>query len=179
MKKGPSDHVDAPAPIAPVTPLVRREATMAFKNENLDLQHLVRELHVLRDHNRSFKEGDAQDTLLLVAEGAMALIVIERFLRAVLQGEATESMTLFNLLEKALSKNLMRLPWDDQKVGIRTLTDVRNTILHGNFEQAARLSGCASVPEFFRTQFGREIEQLYKVADHLFRQIDPNTGRPA
>ena len=152
---------------------------MTFKDENLDLQHLVRELRVLRDHNRSFKEGDPQDTLLHVAEGAMALIVIERFLRAVLHDEATDTMTLFNLLERAMSRKLVRLPWDDQKIGIKMLTDVRNTILHGNFEQAARLAGCASVPEFFRTQFAGEIEQLHQIAADLFRQIDPITGRPA
>jgi hypothetical protein len=70
-------------------------------------------------------------------------------------------MTLFNLLERAMSRKLVRLPWDDQKIDSKMLTDVRNTIRHGNFEQAARQAGCASGPEFFKTQFAGEIERLY------------------
>ena len=150
---------------------------MAFKDDHLDLQHLVRELHVLRRHNLGFKEGDPHDELLLFAEGAVVLLTLERFMRAILGTDATDADTLFNLLQKAVSKNLIRLPWNDQEDGIKRLKDVRNTILHGNFEQAARQAGCASVPEFFKTKFAAEIERLYEVTDGLFRQIDPATGR--
>ncbi len=151
---------------------------MAFKDEHLELQHLVRELHVLRRHNLRFKAGDRQDDLLLFAEGAVVLIVLERFVRAVLGADANEGDTLFNLLQKAVSKKVLRLPWDDQDEGIRRLKEVRNTILHGNFEQAARQAGAASVADYFGGTFAAEIERLYQIVDFLFRQIDPETGRP-
>lgn len=149
-----------------------------FKDDHLDLQHLVRELHVLRRHNLKFKAGDPQDDLLLFAEGAVVLLTMERCVRAVLGPDATDADTLFNLLQKAVSKGLLRLPWEVQEDGIRRLKEVRNTILHGNFEQAARQAGCASVAEFFQTKFAGEVERLYEVGDSLFRQIDPATGRP-
>lgn len=153
---------------------------MTFKDRYLDLQHLVRELQVLRQHNLQFKEGDPQDGLLLSAEAALVLLVLERFIRAVLGGETTDRDTLHSLLQKATSKKrgpLLILLWDDQQDGIRRICAVRNTLLHGNYEQAAREAGCATVADYFKTQFAGEIEAMYKVVDDLFKQIDPETGR--
>lgn len=150
---------------------------MTFKDEHLDLQHLVRELHVLRRHNLRFKEGDPQDQLLVFAEGAVVLMTMERFLRAILGADASDGDTIYNLLQKAVSRGLLQLPWADAQDGIRRLKDVRNTILHGNFEQGARQARCASAAVYFKTQFAAEIERLYEITECFFRQIDPVTGR--
>jgi hypothetical protein len=55
---------------------------------------------------------------------------------------------------------------------------VRNTLLHGNYAQAARRANCASVSDYFKTQFAGELEGMFKVTDFIIKQIDPATGRP-
>ena len=151
--------------------------TSSFRDQHLDLQHLVRELRVLRNHNLKFKEGAPQDTMLMFAEAALVVLVLERFVR-VLLGDATDRETLHNLLERAVSRRLIRLPWDDQQEGIKKIVGVRNTMLHGNYEQAAREAGCSKVPEYFKTQFAGEVERLYLITNEVFTQIDPETGKP-
>ena len=49
--------------------------------------------------------------------------------------------------------------------------------MHANFEQAARQAGCASAADYFATQFAAEVETTFNIAEHLFKQIDPATGR--
>jgi hypothetical protein len=149
-----------------------------FREENLALQHLVRELVLIRDHNLQFKEGNSQKHLLLFAESALANIVLEHFVRLVVGNQAPPDATLFTLLEIAVSKKLLMLPWDSQADGIRKLCNVRNTTLHGNYAQAAKDAGCASVLEFFRTQATSETENVFRVVDYLMKQIDPETGLP-
>lgn len=151
----------------------------SFKDKYRDLQELVRELFVLRRWNLRFKDSDSQAEFLLFAEGAIVLVVLERFLRAILGARATEKHTLYNLLQIATSGDdpLLRLPADDTQLLITQLKDVRNTILHGNFEQASQQAKCANVAEFFKTQFAAEIERLTRIVDALFKQIDPETGR--
>lgn len=151
---------------------------MTFKDEHPEIQHLVRELQLLRSHNLRFQQGDPQDKLLLFAEGAVALIVIERFARAVLGSRAAANDTLFNLLQQAVRDGMFTLPFDNQQDGIQRIKDVRNTILHGNYEQASKQAGCSSVAEYFKTQFASEVEQTYQIASYLFEQIDNRTGKP-
>jgi hypothetical protein len=155
-------------------------STLSFKDRHRELQEIVREHTFLRDHNRSFKEGDSQATLLLIAEAALICLVLERFLRAILGTNANESDSLFNLLEKATSKRhaLIRVPWNNQEDGIRKVVNIRNTLLHGNYEQAAQEAGCSGIEEYFRNQFAAETEGMYKIVDHIFRQIDSATGLP-
>ena len=71
---------------------------------------------------------------------ALTCLALERFLRIILGSEATDADTLHNLLEKATCQrlNLLTLPCDDRQDGIRRIVAVRNTLLHGNYEQAAR-----------------------------------------
>ena len=149
-----------------------------FKDQFKDFQHLARELKILREHNKSFKEGDSQDRLLLFAEGAIVLLTLERFLRILPGVEATERDTLPNLLEKATSesRNVLVLSAENRQDAIKKITDVRNTILHGNFEQAAKQAGVKGTEEYFKTQYASEIETLYNLADSLVSQIDPATG---
>jgi hypothetical protein len=149
-----------------------------FKERHRDLQELVRELAVVRRHNLQFKAGDAQTTLLMFAEFALVLITLERFVRVVVGVDPNDESSLFNLLEQATSRKLLELPFDDQHDGIRKICKVRNTILHGNFEQAALGAGVADVRTYFQTVFAGELEAMMKIADYLMQQIDPATGQP-
>ncbi len=90
----------------------------------------------------------------MFAEAALVCLALERFLRAIL-GEVNDGATLYNLLEQAVSRKLVRLPWDDQQDGIKRICSVRNTLLHGNYEQAARDAGSSSVAEYFKTDSHR------------------------
>jgi len=153
------------------------DSDLTFKDAHREIQELVRELGIIRAHNLKFKESDPQDTVLMFAEAALVLIVLERFVRAVVP-DARDNDTIYNLLQRAVSKGLLKVPWDDQEDGIRRIKDVRNTLLHGNYELAASQSGCSSVREFFKEKFASEVETLTRVVDDLMRQIDPVTGRP-
>lgn len=151
---------------------------MGFKEDHPEFHHLVREVMLLRQHNLQFKDGDPQDRLLFFAEAALVCLALERFVRAVLGADAGDRDTLYNLMQKAVSKGLIRLPWDDQEEGIRKVSAVRNTLLHGNYEQAAREAGCSSPAEYFQKQFAGEVESMFKITDFIVKQIDSETGRP-
>jgi hypothetical protein len=150
-----------------------------FKDQNEPMQHLVRELHLLRQHNMSFKDGDRLDNVLMLAEGATVTLAIEHFVRIVLGDRAQERDTLGTLLQLATAgpKPLLVLPLDDQADGRRKLCRVRNALMHGNFKQAAREAGCASVRQYFQTQFAGEIETSFRILRDLTSQIDIRTGR--
>jgi hypothetical protein len=92
--------------------------------------------------------------------------------------ETLNKTTLYPLLEMAITRKLITLPFADQKVGVKEVCDVRNTLLHGNYAQAAINAKCASVGEYFKTQFASEVESMTKVTDHIMKQIDPQTGKP-
>ena len=150
----------------------------AFKDENRALQELARELTLVRNHNLTFKDGDNLAEVLLFAEAGLVCMTFEHFVRVVVGTEAPAGATLYNLLEQAVARDLIKLPWDDQQDGIKKVCAVRNGILHGNYAQAAREAGKGSVAEYFKTVFASEIEVMYQVVDDLMKQIDVNTGRP-
>ena len=151
---------------------------MAFKEQYQDLQEILREMRLLRSHNLTFRAGDSQEKILLFAEACVVLLALERFLRVILQKKATEQDTLPNLLEKATSRRigLLTLPGEERSELIRQVKDVRNTTLHGGFEQAARDAGCGGVAEYFQTQFASEVETMTELLGRLMAQIDPDTG---
>jgi hypothetical protein len=153
-------------------------AALTFKQRNREIQEMVRELMVLRSHNLKFGPNDPQDTFLLFAEAAVVIVIIERFVRALLGPEATDKDTLWPLLEKLVNRKVLVLPFRDQKEGIKVICGVRNAILHGNFEQAAAHEGLATPAEFFKTRFAVWVETTTKVVDKLMAQIDPDTGLP-
>ncbi len=153
-----------------------------FKEEHRELQEIVKEIVLVRNHNLTFKEGDPQGHLLHFAEGLLVLLGFERFLRAILGSDATERDTLPNLLEKATSSrlDLIKLPgrWTREE-SIKAITSVRNTVMHGNYEQAAAGAGSADVRGYFKSgQYISEIQTLFEILDTLMRQIDATTGRP-
>jgi|HubBroStandDraft_1064217.scaffolds.fasta_scaffold128591_2 hypothetical protein len=152
-------------------------ATGTFKDQNRALQELARELDVLRGHNKSFKEDDPQRTLLLFAEAALVCLTMEHFVRSVLGSNAPAGATLHTLLEVAISKRLIKLPWKDQKDGVKRVCAVRNSLLHANYAQAAKEAGRTSVADYFKSVFASEIETMFKITDHIMKQIDPMTGK--
>ena len=113
-----------------------------FLKANLDLGYLARELKLLRDHNLTFQQDDPQETMLMFSEGALVLITMERFLRTILGNHVGPGQTLPNLLELAFSDRISALdpPGGDRAQVTKLVTDIRNALLHANFEQAARQS---------------------------------------
>lgn len=157
---------------------MNQQSVANFKDQNRALQELTRELRLLRAHNLRFRQNDPQDTILMFAEAALTCLVMEHFVRIVVGSEAAPKAPLHNLVEKAVSKDLLRLPWDDQKEGVTKVCDVRNTLLHANYAQAAASAQCSSVEDYFKTQFAGEIEEMFRITDHIMKQVDPTTGRP-
>ncbi len=153
-------------------------STPTFKDNNRALQELVRELILLRAHNLRFKEGDPQSEILMFAEAGLTCLAMEHFVRIVVGPRLPDGATLHNLLQKAVADKLLRLPYDDQQDGIERICKVRNTLLHGNYAQAANQAGCASVRDYFRTNFASEIERMFEITDFIMKQIDPETGCP-
>jgi hypothetical protein len=144
---------------------------MSFRDNYRDFEQVAREWAWLNRHNLKFSEGDPQDDFLLMSEATMAIVAIERFVRmAMLKNDkASDGESLYNLLQRAVSKRILRLPPDDQQKAIEDLCRVRNTILHGNFEQAAAQANCTSAPE---------VGALGGILDCLVAQIDQVTGLP-
>jgi len=151
-----------------------------FKARHREMQEIVRELLWLRAHNTQFTADDPQDSLLLMSEGALVLIGLERFLRIVLAGNVGPKDTLPTLLKTATGKKLGLLTLPDppgRDAAIDAIRNVRNALMHANYEQAATQSGCADIREYFQTRFAPEIETLWVILDSLMTQIDPVTGK--
>jgi hypothetical protein len=150
-----------------------------FRDDHPELQQLVLEHLLLRRWNKEQEAKKEYGRLLLFAEGAVILLVFERFLRIILSDRANDNDTLFTLLEKATSNATPLLKFDgDRDEGIRKVTKVRNTILHANYEQAAKETGLASGADYLRKQFAPEIEYLAGIVDEMLQQIDVTTGKP-
>lgn len=148
----------------------------SFKDRHLDLRYLLTELAAIRRHNQSTPPGPGS---FYFAEGALVLLALERFLRLVLGPDATDTDTIFNLLQKAFSKDRRLLvPPGDRAVVVAQINKVRRTLAHANYEQAAREAGCADVRQYFQDEYLGEIEMLYKILDDFVKQIDPETGKP-
>ncbi|MBA3462067.1 MAG: hypothetical protein H0T46_19055 [Deltaproteobacteria bacterium] len=153
-----------------------------------DFEELLCEIDCLRAHNFEIERGASQQHPLVVAEGALIVIALERFLRIVLGERATGSDTLHNLLEKAASGNDPLLLRDDRTdLMIKLLTTVRNVTLHGNFEQGAanykhKFPERTSMPEktvadFLRTSFGNDTAVIYGYLLGLVGTLDPACAR--
>ncbi len=153
---------------------------MTFKDQFIEFQRIALEIKRVRAHNLSFT-ADSLD-LFFFAEGMLVLLAFERFLRMILGADAGEKDTLPNLLEKATSKerNLIVIPGRmDRDETIRAIRRVRNVLMHGNYEQAAKESGLASKDEYFRTgRYIKDVELLFKIMNRIVAQIDRDTGQP-
>jgi hypothetical protein len=152
-----------------------------FKQQHEELQHIVRELLLVRGHNLAIKQGDPQGKLLHFAEGLLTLLALERFLRAIL-GPDAKDQTLPNLLKMATSakRKLLSIPgtWTRDQA-INAITEVRNTLMHGDYERAATGAQSRDMRSYFSTgKYISEVEILFKLLDEFTKQIDPDTGSP-
>lgn len=157
----------------------------SFRELHPDFEQLLCEIDCVREHNFDIERGASQQHPLLVAEGALIVLALERFLRIVLAERATGSDTLHNLLEKAASGNAPLFPRNE--LTIKLLTTVRNMTLHGNFEQGAanyahKFPERAPMPkrtvaDFLRSSFGIDTAVVYGYLLSLVETIDPECAR--
>lgn len=157
----------------------------SFRELHPDFEELLCEIDCVRAHNFDIERGASQQHPLIVAEGALIVLALERFLRIVLAQRATSSHTLHNLLEMAASGNDPMFPRNEGL--IKALTTVRNVTMHGNFELGAanyvhkfpeRTSMPArSVADFLRTSFGNDIAVIYGYLLALVDKFDPECAR--
>lgn len=157
---------------------------MAFKDRFRELEEIFRELQIVRERNLELTKlhGKWVPGYLAFAEGLLVLLGLERFLRVILGSEATMADTLPGLVKKATSTplDLVTLPpWWPRDQTIAAMKNVRNAVVHGNFEQAALQSGCESREDYFRTgTYINEVDTLRRILDGFCSQIDPETGKP-
>lgn len=144
---------------------------MIFKDKYREFQELAREHDFLRKHNMGIPKDD-QSRLLLFAEGALIIIMLERFLRILPGLQAKDTETLGPLLKRVVDQKILVISLQDRE----DMLHIRNTILHGNFEQAAKQAKVSSKEEYFKTQYVPKIERFYSFLDQLVDQIDPETG---
>jgi hypothetical protein len=153
---------------------------MTFKDQFEDFQRMALELKRLRDHNVSFNADSYE--LFFFAEGTLVLLALERFLRMILGAHASEKDTLQNLLESATSRklDLIILPGRlNREETIRRIVRVRNALMHGNYEQAAKGVGLPSKDDYFRSgAYITDVNILYKITHRIVAQIDHGTGQP-
>jgi hypothetical protein len=145
---------------------------MSYREESRTLQQLVRELLELRGHNR----GAAGAGTLPLAEAALTLLTLERFVRTLPGVNAANKESLPQLLQRAVAIRTLTLPAGTEMQVIDRVRRARNAILHSNFEQAAKKAGLGSVEEYFRSHFAGELEFLFGLTTELLAQVDPETG---
>jgi hypothetical protein len=165
-------------------PAMPNAVEKSFRDHHWELQALVRELHFLRKHNLKFKPGRSLASYLLVSEALVMWLVFERFLRICLAKESNPDETgptLRPLMDEAFGakRALLRLPSDLCTQGvIWQMCTWRNTLLHGDFEGAARESGCEEdFRRFFKDRFAASVERTFEMVNYLFSQVDHATGK--
>ncbi|MGZ3652561.1 MAG: hypothetical protein ACXVB9_16395 [Bdellovibrionota bacterium] len=153
--------------------LRRRQAAgpVSYADDSASLAELRRELAQLREHNRAGGDGS-----LWIAEAALALITLERFLRILPGVNAADKESLPQLLQRAIDRRFLALPVEAGKDTIDRVRKLRNAILHGNYEQAAKQAGLDSAAAYFLLRLQPELEFLFGLTNHLISQVDEKSG---
>src|SRR4051812_6367465 len=99
---------------------------MATDEENKTLQELLRELEWLRAHNQECRGRGAP--ALPVAEAAIVLMTLERFLRILPGIHATDKETLPQLLQRAVAIQVLALPDPGGGAVIDRVRRIRNAV---------------------------------------------------
>lgn len=139
----------------------------------------LEELISLNRHNKTYEAGDPQDGLLLFAEGALCMTLVEAAARQWVGDGALREGAGFREVLKEASELGLRIPFDDPDDGIARLASVKNTIVHANFEQAAWEASGRDVAAYFKEQYAAEIEAMYKVCLDFLRQVRARDGEAA
>lgn len=114
------------------------------------------------------------------SQASLVCTFLERFLRILPAVGATNSDKLSNLLDKAFShdRKALYLPSqinvEDFKKSIR---DLRNGILHGNYEQLVQRSGAHDVQDYWKNHFPEDLLLILTSLQYFLLQIDSNTGK--
>lgn len=146
---------------------------MGFYENNRLFQEMIRELTILRDMN--IKNRYEQGKLLLLAEGSLTVIALEHFLRIFLN-EFNPSSTLYNLLQQAIKRGI-KLGAKENAVAVKIISNIRNSILHGNYVQAVNEIGLKNIEEYFLKEYIAEVESLYNILEEIVEQVDRDTGK--
>ncbi|MBX3269802.1 MAG: hypothetical protein KF729_06055 [Sandaracinaceae bacterium] len=137
----------------------------------------IEELISLNRHNKTYGPHDPQDGLLMFAEGALCMTLIEAAARRWVGDGVLPADAKFRPVLKAAAASGLRIPFDDADDGITKLCAVKNTLVHGNFEQAARGAGGRDVATYFKEQYAGEIERMYRVCLHFLTQVQERDGQ--
>lgn len=136
----------------------------------------LKELVSLNQHNKTYEPGDPQDGLMMFAEGALCMVLVEAAARRWVGDGVLAADARFREVLKSAAESGLRIPFDDPEDGIERLAAVRNTLVHGNFEQAARQAGGRDVPRYFGEQYAAEIERMYGVCLDFVMQVRERDG---
>lgn len=155
-----------------------------FKEQHRDLQFVIKNYIVLRAYNDQQGKNGTPDDAFLFAEASVLCVAFERFLRITPAMKAKDTETLGPLLDRAFAKNnpifkpVHAAPIEDFKKAIR---DIRNGVMHGNFEQLAKVyigKGLISnLEEYFKLGFlTKDMEIIFQAFNRLISQVDTDTG---
>lgn len=150
-----------------------------FKQEQWLFGEMGRELQIIGRHNAEMYAAHRNTEILVFAEASLVMLAFEHFLRGLLKDEALDTHTLPPLLRMALKpdRGLLAPPAgmsiDDT---VKVVREFRNSLMHGNIQQAATRAGSASVLEYLAGPFAAETKQVFDVFNALLDQIDPETG---
>lgn len=155
------------------------QGNMTFKEKYKDFAILCGELAYVREYNRKTAALDgSRKQFLVLSEAMLTLLALERFLRILPAVKAKKSDSLKDLLQRTLNpeKPILICAGCDIDILIKEIVSVRNTLIHGNFEQAAIQSKLSSKDDYLKIALIPEVEVLYKILEMLTDQIDLDTG---
>lgn len=147
-----------------------------FKDKYKDLQFLIKEMYILRSYNDKKAKDKKFDELFLFSEASALFICLERFLRVLPAIKASNSDTIYNLMERALK--LFNSPYiniTNERL-TKVVTDIRNGILHGNFEKCAYEYKCDVEQYFGKGHFTQDIQIIFDVFRSFIDQVNSLTG---
>jgi len=156
------------------------------------LRRILHEYMNVRAHNERCL--DALPQALLVTEGSLALLFIERFLRVLLNHEVAETDTLASLFERATGRRVNAI---DPPLGFAHLPGprstnernreffadhvvdrLRNPLMHANYEQAMDGSRATDAADYLASGAYRgDLETLNQVVLQLAAEFDEQGQR--
>jgi len=126
---------------------------------SLEIQALNAERKALREWNST------REDKCLLSEGAIALITLERALRIAL-GARGKGKTLRTLLLQATDQKSGFLTIEGREEGVRVIANLRNLLLHGDFEAAG-----APAADYLAKRLEADVFHAQKITDSFLEQL--------
>jgi hypothetical protein len=155
-----------------------------FKDKYKDIQYLIRDMQLLRKYNDLQATNKTLNNCLLFAEATTTILAFERFLRILPAMNARHTETLSNFMDRALAKKkplfktpILNIP---NKRIISVVREIRNGVMHGNFDQLAihYAHKIRNREEYFSMGcFTQDIQIIYDVFNSFINQVDARTGK--